>query len=96
MSKEEKLAGFTLDDLRRVMREAAGETEAGSLDGEISDASFLDLGYDSLALLEITARVQQQLGITIPDDAVQHMETPAQAVAYVNTLLASGAEGGTQ
>ena len=40
---------FTLEDLKRVLREAAGEDESVDLDGGIMDTEFGELGYDSLA-----------------------------------------------
>jgi act minimal PKS acyl carrier protein len=77
---------FTLDDFRAVMREAAGELEVGSAD--VAGTSYVDLGYDSLALLEIAARIKQILSIQVPDDAVAPTATPAETVAAVNLLLA--------
>lgn len=80
---------FTIDDIRRIMREAAGEAESVSLDGDIDQVPFTELGYDSLALLELAARVQQELGVPMPDEAVAQMQTPADAVSYVNHRVAS-------
>ncbi|MDG4820757.1 acyl carrier protein [Asanoa sp. WMMD1127] len=79
---------FTIDDVRRIMREAAGEAESSSLDGDIGDVTFTDLGYDSLALLELAARVQQEYGVPMPDEALEHMQTPAETVTYVNDRAA--------
>jgi minimal PKS acyl carrier protein len=80
---------FTLDDLRTVMRESAGVDESVDLDGEIEDVPFSDLGYDSLAVLEMAAQVQNRLGVQIPDEAVEEMTTPGTAVEYVNRQLSA-------
>lgn len=78
---------FDLDDMRRIMSGCAGVPETVDLSGDIGHTTFTDLGYDSLAVLEMTARIQQELRIRIPDDAVDDMKTPQAAVDYVNRRL---------
>ncbi|MFD6282084.1 acyl carrier protein [Streptomyces sp. NPDC060209] len=68
--------GFTLDDLKRVMRECAGEDESIDLDGDILDAPFEDLGYDSLALLETATRIERELGVRMPEEVLSGAKTP--------------------
>ncbi|MEV7967678.1 acyl carrier protein [Sphaerisporangium sp. NPDC088356] len=80
---------FTLDDMRRIMGGCAGVPDTVELADDIGEMSFVDLGYDSLAVLEMAARIQQQLGVRIPDDAVDEMKTPQAAVDYVNRRLAA-------
>jgi act minimal PKS acyl carrier protein len=81
---------FTLDDVRRIMRNCAGapDGDGPGLDGDIAHVRFTDLGYDSLAMLEMAAHVQQEFGIRIPDDAIEEMTTPQAAVDYVNRRFA--------
>jgi act minimal PKS acyl carrier protein len=83
------MSKLTLDDLRNLMREAAGD--AGYLDGDILDVSFNDIGYDSLALLEAVARVERQYGVKIGDDAVANIESPRDFLELVNAKLATAA-----
>lgn len=78
---------FTLDDMKRIMSGCAGIPDALDLADDIGDVPFDDLGYDSLAVLEMAARIQQLLGVRIPDDAVDEMKTPQAAVDYVNRRL---------
>ncbi|WP_433336444.1 acyl carrier protein [Spirillospora sp. CA-294931] len=80
------MAQFTLDDVRRLIRACAGESGA-DLDGDIGGLSFEELGYDSLAVLEMAARVQQEFGVPMPDEAVDHMKTPGEAVGYISGRL---------
>ncbi|MFC6085816.1 acyl carrier protein [Sphaerisporangium aureirubrum] len=80
---------FGLDDMRRIMGGCAGVPETIDLNDDIGDITFVDLGYDSLAVLEMAARIQQELGVRIPDDAVDEMKTPQAAVDYVNRRLAA-------
>ncbi|GAA0526019.1 acyl carrier protein [Paractinoplanes ferrugineus] len=80
---------FTLDDLRRIMRECAGEDENVDLSGPIGDRGLEDLGYDSLALLEIASRIQREYGIPMSDESIAEMTTPNEAVTYVNKRFAT-------
>ncbi|MDC0772614.1 acyl carrier protein [Streptomyces sp. HD] len=75
---------FTLDDLVRILLAGAGETEPVT-----HDASFEELGYDSLALLETYTRIERELGIELDDEVVPASLTPAQLVTAVNARLAS-------
>jgi minimal PKS acyl carrier protein len=83
------MSQFSLDDLRNLMREAAGD--AGQLDGDIIDVGFYELGYDSLALLEAAARIERTYGVQIGDDEVGKIETPRDFLQLVNAQLASAA-----
>jgi minimal PKS acyl carrier protein len=78
---------FTLEDLKRILREAAG---AGvDLDSDILDDTFEDLGYDSLALLETGSRVEREFGITLDDAALSEAHTPAALIEAVSVCLAA-------
>ncbi|GAA2454793.1 MULTISPECIES: acyl carrier protein [Streptomyces] len=74
----------TLADLTRMLRESAGEEEGIDLDGDVIDTPFMDLGYDSLALLQVIGQIQREYGIEIPDDAVVDAETPGALLALIN------------
>jgi act minimal PKS acyl carrier protein len=82
---------FTADDLTMIMRSCAGLAESAGLSGPELNETYSDLGYDSLAVLEIQAQIQQQYGIRVGDEATDHMPTPAATVSYVNSLILAGA-----
>lgn len=82
---------LTLDDLRTMMRSCAGVDELVDLDSDIAGLTFEDLGYDSLALLELQSRIQQSWGVRVPDDALDFMVTPGGTVAWVNGLILAAA-----
>ncbi|MCW2881645.1 MAG: hypothetical protein JWQ95_5745 [Sphaerisporangium sp.] len=84
----EQLGSFTLDDLRDIMRACAGVTDSVDLDSAIDDITFEDLGYDSLAVLEMAAKLQNHLGVVIPDDVAEQLPTPRALAEYVNVRLA--------
>jgi minimal PKS acyl carrier protein len=77
---------LTLDDLRRVLREAAGADEEVDLDGDILDAPFESLNYDSLALLEACSRLEREYRVSL-DDALDSDHTPRSLIALVNSRL---------
>ncbi|MER5897074.1 acyl carrier protein [Streptomyces sp. NPDC001876] len=84
-------ATVTLADLTRMLRESAGEEEGIDLDGDVIDTPFMELGYDSLALLQVIGQIQREYGIEIPDDAVVDAETPGALLALINSGQASAA-----
>jgi minimal PKS acyl carrier protein len=83
------MSTFTLDELRRILTAVAGADEEVDLSGDISGTAFEDLGYDSLALMEMGARISQEYGITMSDDAVAEFETPGDVVTAVDDALRS-------
>ncbi|WP_433889453.1 acyl carrier protein [Streptomyces sp. CA-111067] len=80
---------LTIEDLKRILREAAGEDEGIDLDGDILDLTFEDLGYDSLALLETGSRIEREHGIELEDTTVSEVDTPRALLAVVNGQLAA-------
>ncbi|MBB1244132.1 acyl carrier protein [Streptomyces durbertensis] len=84
----------TLADLTRMLRESAGEEEGVDLDGDVIDTPFIELGYDSLALLQVIGEIQREYGITIPDDAVVDAETPGALLTLINEAQRTAAAPG--
>jgi minimal PKS acyl carrier protein len=82
---------ITIDEVRELMRDS-GEEETADLNGDIADVAFTDLGYDSLAKLELAGRLQRTYQVTVPDEAFLDLQTPGQTVEFINHRLAeSGA-----
>jgi act minimal PKS acyl carrier protein len=78
---------FTFGQLKEALRASAGVDGSVDLDGDVLDVPFEELGYDSLAILELASRVQREFRVPMPDDARQHMPTPRAALAYINARL---------
>lgn len=78
---------MTIDDLSRLLTEEAGETEAGALTRDSADTEFAALGYDSLALLGIAARIAKEFGVEIPDDVLFGLTTPRSVLDLVNKAV---------
>jgi minimal PKS acyl carrier protein len=83
---------FTLDDLRRILLEAAGADENVDLAADIADTTFAVLGYESIALLETGGRIEREYGIVLDDDDLGDDITPRDLIDAVNAQLSpSGA-----
>ena len=78
---------FTLDDLMRILREGSGDTEEPA--GDPAGVEFADLGYDSLALLETSGRIEREYGISLDESALADATTPRALVELVNEHLAT-------
>ncbi|MFR9728424.1 acyl carrier protein [Saccharopolyspora sp. MS10] len=75
---------LTQAELVRAIRAAAGDSELADLDGDIADRDFVELGYDSVALLEVAAVLRRTHGIALPPDTVAEATTPAALLRVVN------------
>lgn len=79
---------FTLGDLKRILREAAGVAEGVDLDSDIVDTEFEVLGYESLALLETGSLVEREYDISLDEEALGDARTPRDFIGVVNAQLA--------
>jgi act minimal PKS acyl carrier protein len=78
---------LTLDDLRTILRTSGGVEEGVDLDGDIIDATFEELGYDSLALLEASTNIERTFGVRLDDPTFRDTATPKALMAVVNSQL---------
>lgn len=79
---------FTIDDMTRLLEEAAGVADGIDwTDATTLDKSFDDLGYDSLGLIEFAAKVRREYQITMSDDVVTDLNTPRSALDYVTRQI---------
>ncbi|MDQ7907414.1 phosphopantetheine-binding protein [Phytohabitans sp. ZYX-F-186] len=78
---------LSLDELKGIMQSCAGADESVDLTPEAATMSFEELGYDSLAVIEMTTRLAQLFDIHIPDSETSTLDTPARLVDYVNGRL---------
>lgn len=86
------MARITLGELKDMLAKAGGEGAGSpSFDGDAVDTPFNELGYDSLAMLEVTGMVERAYDISLEDDAAQTAETPRALLDLVNGLLGQAA-----
>ncbi|GAB7185365.1 acyl carrier protein [Kitasatospora sp. Ki12] len=81
------MSAFTIEDLKRIMRDCAGEEESVDLDGDILDLRFEELGYDSLALIETTSRISREFAVQLPEDELGEIGTVRDLLALINQRL---------
>jgi len=82
------MAQLTIDRLKDLLRVSAGEDEFITLDGDITQTAFSELGYDSLALLETAALIKREFGVDVTDD-ITELPTPGDLLGTVNERLAA-------
>ncbi|GAA3494170.1 acyl carrier protein [Streptomyces albogriseolus] len=80
---------FELDDLKALLRECAGEEEGVDLDGDVVDVPFAELGYDSLAILQTTGRIERDFDVALDEEALDEADTPRAYLELVNRALAA-------
>ncbi len=78
---------LSIDELKRIMRECAGEGESVDLGGDNLDADFTDLGYDSLAVLEVSSRVERDYGVKLSDEVVSEATSLRAFLDLVNAHI---------
>lgn len=78
---------WAVRDLARLLRECGAADEAVILNEHVLDVPFTELGYDSLALLQTTGRIERDLGIMLSDDALSDAGTPRILLGMINDGL---------
>lgn len=74
----------TIDDLATTMAEVAGER----LPADVLDTTFVDLGYDSVVMMEVIATLERAHDVRLGDDAVREATTPRALLTLINDAKA--------
>ncbi|CAI4166209.1 acyl carrier protein [Streptomyces albidoflavus] len=82
------MSTISFNDLKTIMSRSLGEVDGTELTEADLTTPFTEIGYDSLAVLEIASQLQREYGLQIPDEAIEEMDTPQAVIDYVNTSLA--------
>ncbi|MFE9253836.1 acyl carrier protein [Streptomyces sp. NPDC006879] len=87
------MSDINLAELGELLLECVGAPEEGmAFEGEDAlDTPFLEFGYDSLALLQVTSVINRKHGIVLSDDAVAEAETPRMLLQMISTAPRAGA-----
>ncbi|MET9341818.1 acyl carrier protein [Nonomuraea sp. NPDC003804] len=78
---------LTLEKLIELTRTYAGEAEEAALGDDIIDVLFEQLGYDSVALLEVLSQIKHRYGLDLSDETVGRQRTPRDVLATVNEAI---------
>ncbi|MEV6278915.1 acyl carrier protein [Nocardia sp. NPDC051832] len=81
-----------LNELIAILRRCAGVDDQVVLDDTIVDTDFDALGYDSVALLEVTSDIERTCGIKLGDDAIGTDSTPREVLALISATSTARAE----
>ncbi|MFF3375340.1 acyl carrier protein [Streptomyces sp. NPDC002680] len=82
------MAEMTLESLKDMLHRAAGESdEAPDVTNDLLDTEFTDLGYDSLAVLEVSGMIEREYRISLDDDHASSANTPRLFLELVNGML---------
>lgn len=79
---------FTVDDLARILVEGAGAPDGSASGRDITDLEFAVLGYDSLALLETSGRIEREYAVALDESWLMQARTPRELIRYVNEAIA--------
>ncbi len=72
------------EDILEKVREVIVEQLNVEEDDVAEDASFVDdLGADSLDIVELVMALEEQFGISIPDEEAEGIKTVGDAVSYI-------------
>ena len=78
---------FGLDDLRKIMEQVSDEDDELNLDGDIAEQPFDELGLDSLGVLDLMTRIQQDWHVAVPDEVISTARVPQDVVDFVSQRL---------
>lgn len=72
-----------MDKVRAVIVDQLGVEE----DDVVEEASFVDdLGADSLDIVELVMALEEEFGISIPDEEAESIKTVGDAVAFIEKV----------
>ena len=77
---------FEFEDVKRILVDRVGLPEEQVVNDP--EASFEDMGLDSLAFVEIQLAIQQEYDIEIPDEDAEKLTKLGAGIAYINQRLA--------
>lgn len=72
------------EEILDKVREVIVDQLNADADDVTEDASFIDdLGADSLDIVELVMALEEEFGISIPDEEAENIKSVGDAVAYI-------------
>lgn len=72
------------DEIMDKVRDVIVDQLGVELDTVTDDASFIDdLGADSLDIVELVMALEEEFGISIPDEEAENIKTVGDAINYI-------------
>ncbi|MFZ8801457.1 MAG: acyl carrier protein [Candidatus Calescibacterium sp.] len=73
-----------MDELEMKIKSVIAEKAGKSISDIRDDASFIeDLGLDSLDLVDMIMKLEEEFGISIPDEDLDKIRTVKDAINYI-------------
>jgi acyl carrier protein len=73
-----------MDELEMKIKSVIAERAGKSVSDIRDDASFIeDLGLDSLDLVDMIMKLEEEFGISIPDEDLDKIRTVKDAINYI-------------
>jgi len=84
---------FTLFDLLQLLRESADQDSgvAVIVDENNADRTFDELGFDSLAIFNVAAQIEERYSIQIGYDVMAETKSPRALFSLIQRRLAKAA-----
>lgn len=79
------MATFTYDDTFAKVADLIADKLSIEKSRITKESTLADLGADSLDLVEIIMKMEEQFGIEINDEDAEHMTNVSQVVDYIQT-----------
>ncbi|GAA3983943.1 acyl carrier protein [Streptomyces sp. NBC_01352] len=81
------MATFTITEFQGIVNACFDGTTAEEIKDSTLHTEFTDLGFDSLTVYEIVTRIQDDYAVTVPDEQLDELTTPAALIQYVQGQL---------
>lgn len=80
-----------LADLTRILRIWGGEEDCVELTEEVQDLYWIELGYDSLSILQTIGSIERKFDVLLAGEILELGDTPRLFLELVNDALGSRA-----
>ncbi|ATZ29819.1 phosphopantetheine-binding protein [Streptomyces lavendulae] len=76
-----------LTELARILRIWGGEDDCVELSEDVQDLYWIELGYDSLSLLQATGSIERKYDVLLDGELLELADTPRSFLRCVNQVL---------
>ena len=81
-----KIEGIRIGDGKTIVRTSEGEFALGDMTFSAKDAEIVaDLGADSLDMIEMLMSLEEEFGISVPDDVAQGLKTVEDIAKFIDS-----------
>jgi acyl carrier protein len=74
-----------MEDVAAKVKSIIAEQKGGSIDEIKEEASFADLGFDSLDTVELVMKLEEETDVEIPDTEAEKLKTVKDVIEFVKS-----------